>query len=82
MRISQSSSDWRKDPTMISMATIRLKLKTMAPMLIATRRGVACNCAIASITGGKRHAGKRCRDTPASQGITSIVPSRISAMAV
>ena len=54
MRSSQRSSEVRNEFTMISMETIRLKLVTMAAMLIADCRGVAFSWATAMASGSGR----------------------------
>ena len=81
MRLSHDSSEVRNEFTMISMATIRLKLVTMAAMPIAAWRGVACNWATASAAGANRGSGRRRKQADASQGRISTAPIRMSAMA-
>ncbi len=79
--MSQSSSEWRNDETMIAIETIRLTLATIVARLTATWPGAERSCASASCAGTARGLGAAASAATASRGISSSVPMSSSAMA-
>ena len=61
--------------------TMKLKLMTMAAMLMAERRGVALSWAMATADGALAGTGRRLNNAAAKLGINRTVPSRTSAIA-
>jgi len=79
--VSQSSTDWRNDATMIAIAAISAKLATMAARLTAAWPGAARSCASASASCGDRGKGSKRNTAREMRGMSEMPPTSKHAMA-